>query len=201
MKPRLLTLSLLVTGTALLAACVDTTGLSKTSNRGPNPKTAANAAVLVTEFADLQCPACRGAQPLVKALIEKYSMQIRFEFKHFPIRSIHQYTMVAAEASECAADQGKFWEFEEVAYEKQPDLNAKTPAQWAKDLGLDMTLFDRCTRSHIKKDTIMSDYEEGKKQGVNGTPTFFVNGKKVESSIDAISTAIDADLKGMTQRL
>ena len=186
----------------MLSACnVDTTGISASSSRKPNPKTNPNAIVTVEEFADLQCPACRGAQPLVKQIIDKYGQQIRFDFKHFPLRSIHQYTFVAAEAAECAADQGKFWEFEELAYEKQPDLNTKTPTEWAKSLGLDMELFDRCTRSHIKKSEIMADYDEGQKKGVQGTPTFFVNGKKVESKLDTLSAAIDEASKGAMQRL
>lgn len=201
MKSRILLTSALL-GAVFLSACsVDTTGISESSSRGPNPKTNPNAIVTVEEFADLQCPACRGAQPLVQQILGKYGQQIRFDFKHFPLRSIHQYTFVAAEAAECAADQGKFWEFEELAYEKQPDLNTKTPTEWAKSLGLDMDLFDRCTRSHIKKKAIMADYDEGQKRGVQGTPTFFVNGKKVESTIDALSTAIDEASKGAMQRL
>lgn len=201
MKLRILTISTLL-GAVLLSACnVDTTGISDATSRGPHPKTSPNAIVTVEEFGDLQCPACRGAQPLVKQIIDKYGTQITFAFKHFPLRSIHQYSIVAAKAAECAADQEKFWEFEEMAYEKQPDLNTKTPTEWAKSLGLDMDLFDRCTRSHIKKNEIMADYEEGQKRGVSGTPTFFVNGKKVESTMDALSAAIDQASKGAMQRL
>ncbi len=200
MKPRILLASALL-GTFVLAACVDTTGLSASSSRGPHPKTNPDAIVTVEEFADLQCPACRGAQPLVNAIIEKYGRQIRFDFRHFPIRSIHQYAIVAAEAAECAADQGKFWEFEELAYEKQPELNKNAPTAWAKSLGLDMDLFKRCTRSHIKKNEIMADYDEAQKRGVRGTPTFFVNGKKVESTMAALSAAIDETSKGSMPRL
>lgn len=202
MKTRLFLSSALL-GAVLLTACnVDTTGISLQSSRGPNPKSNANAAVVVTEFGDLQCPACRAAQSqVVPQLLAKYGSQIRFEFKHFPLRSIHQYTMVDAEASECAADQGKFWEYEQLAYDKQPDLNSSAPETWAKQIGLDMNLFDRCTRSHIKKKEILADYDEGTKLGVQGTPTFFVNGKKVESTVDAIGAAIDEAGKGAAQRL
>lgn len=204
MKSRFILPSLLITGAVLLTACgVDTTGISSTSSRGPHPKTNPNAAVRVEEFGDLQCPSCRGAQPkIVEPLLAKYGQQISFEFKHFPIPSIHQYTMLAAQAAECAADQGKFWEFEELAYEKQPDLNEQAVTEWAKELHLNMDLFGRCTRSHIKKSAILADYDEGVKRGVRGTPTFFVNQKKVEeNTLEALSAAIDQGLKGAIPRL
>jgi protein-disulfide isomerase len=193
MKARLFFPSALLAGTVLLSACgVDTTGLSASTSRGPNPKTSANAGVTVTEFGDLQCPACRSAQTLiVKPLIDKYGSQIKFD----------QYTMLDAEASECAADQGKFWEYEDLAYTKQPDLNSAAPVKWAKELGLDMTLFNRCTKSHIKKKEILADYQEGQKLGVNGTPTFFINGKKVETNLASMSATIDAAIQGQGQRL
>ena len=99
--------------TLALAACTDTTGLSDTSSRGP--KGSANAAVTVAEYADLQCPACQAAHTQINApLLQKYGAQIRFEFKHFPLRSIHRYALEASMASECAADQGKFWEYVEM---------------------------------------------------------------------------------------
>lgn len=192
-------LPLALLGAVLLSACstIDTTGISAISSRGPHPKTNPNAAVTVTEFGDLQCPACRAAEPLVKQIIEQYGTQIKFEFKHFPLQAIHPYTIAAAEASECAADQGKFWEYEERAYQKQPDLNNQAIRTWAQSLNLDMELFDRCTGSHIKKKEILADYDEGEKRGVRGTPTFFVNGQKVGSTIGDISTAIDASLRNL----
>lgn len=198
MKSHILFASALL-GAALLSACsnIDTTGISAGSSRGPHPKTNPNASVIVTEFGDLQCPACRGAQPIVKQIIEKYGTQIKLEFKHFPLQAIHTYTMLDAEASECAADQGKFWEYEQLAYDKQPDLNNDAPTEWAKSLGLDMNLFGRCTSSHIKKSEILADYDEGIKLGVNGTPTFFVNGQKVQNTIDSIGATIDASLSNL----
>lgn len=198
MKPRFLLLSIVLSGALLLAACstIDTTGISDKSSRGPHPKTNPNVLVTVTEFGDLQCPACRAAQSsIVPPLLAKYGEQIKFEFKHFPLQSIHPYTMVDAEASECAADQGKFWEYEQLAYDKQPELNNSAPKKWVQELGLNMDLFDRCTRSHIKKAEILADYDEGIKLGVNGTPTFFVNGQKVQNTIESIGAAIDIQTK------
>ncbi len=191
-----------IASSLFLAGCVDTTGISADSTRAPHPSTNAQAIATVTEFGDLQCPACASAHAqIVKPLLEKYGRQIRFEFKHYPLRTLHRYALPAAEAAECAADQGKFWEYEDIAYTKQAEMSESTLTQWAKDLGLDMDLFGRCTASHIKRDAIMADYDEGTEAGVMGTPTFFVNGQRVESDLATISAAIDASLQAPSQRL
>lgn len=186
----------------LLGACVDTTGISAESSKTSHPSTNSGASVTVVEYGDLQCPSCRGAQELVvKPLIAKYGKQINFEYHQFPLQQLHPYAMMAAEASECAADQGKFWEFVDLNYTNQPSLNAKSIQEWATQLKLDMDLFNRCTKSHIKRPTIQAEYDQGVKMGVGGTPTFFVNGKQVESTVDALSAAIDAAKKGIGTRL
>lgn len=193
-----LTIALL--STLALVACVDTTGLSATSSKPPrgNP----NAAVVVTEYGDLQCPACMSAHEFVnKPLLEKYGSRVRFEFNHFPLQSIHRYALEAAQASECAADQGKFWEFLDMSYDKQKELSSPMLREWASTLGLDKDLFDRCIRSKIKRDAVMAGYDKGVALGVTGTPTYFVNGTKVESGFDTLSKAIDEASKGMMQKL
>ncbi|PIP65326.1 disulfide bond formation protein DsbA [Candidatus Peregrinibacteria bacterium CG10_big_fil_rev_8_21_14_0_10_49_16] len=189
---------------ALLVACTDTTGISAESRKGPHPDTNANAVVVVHEFGDLQCPACRAAHSKVVApLLEKYGNTIRYEFKHFPLRAIHPHALVAAEAAECAADQdtSHFWEFVDIAFERQPEMNRETIFAWAEELGLDMDHFGRCMKSHIKKDVVMMDHAEGQEVDVKGTPTFFVNGQKVESTIEAISAAIEEALAQVQQKL
>ena len=182
--------------TLALSACgVDTTGLSAASSRtakGPD-----SAGVTVTEYGDFQCPACGGAYKLINLPIEKkYAANIRFEFKHFPLRSIHENAFEAAQASECAADQGKFWEFVDIDYLNQKDLSSEMLRTWAKTLGLDVALFDRCVKSEIKSAMIMADEAAGEKLGVQGTPTYFVNGKRItENGVDTLSAAIDAALE------
>ncbi len=187
----------------LLTACsVDTTGLSPESSRPPHPMSNVNSTVLVEEFIDLQCEACRAAQTkIIPQLLEQYGSKMRFEVKHFPIGGGHIYSVYAAQAAECAADQGKFWEFEELDYKNQPDLNKDAVYDWARELQLDMPLFERCLKSEIKKDTVLADKKEGEKRGVNGTPTFFVNGEKVESRIEAIGAAIQEAASGSAMRL
>ncbi len=199
---RLLLLGSVVLSLGLAACGVDTTGLKPESSRGPAGN--ANAAVTVVEFGDIQCPACRGAYlTLEKPLLEKYGQQIRFDFKHFPLQALHPYALELAQASECAADQGKFWEFIDVAYTNQLDLEKlghNAASTWAGGLGIDMDLFNRCVSSHIKKDTVLADYDEGTKAEVQGTPTFFVNGQKTEATMEALSAAIDAGLQNGANR-
>jgi protein-disulfide isomerase len=134
-------------------------------------------------------------------MLAQYGSQIRYEVKHFPIYPNHRYSKEAAEAAECAADQGKFWEFEEMDYENQDDLSPAAISKWATDLGLDMDLFERCRKSDIKMAIVESSQQEGEKMGVNGTPTFFVNGQRVESTIQAIGAAIQEAASGATTRL
>ncbi len=196
MTTRTLTLSAVISASLLLGACgVDTTGLTGTSAKAP--KGPASAAVTLTEYADLQCPACKAAHEiLTKPILAQYSGKIRFEYKHFPLRSIHVYAYEAAQASECAADQGKFWEFVDLNYAKQDALSSNALRDWAAELKLDTALFDRCVKSGIKGDAVLAEYAQGEKLGVNSTPTYFVNGVRVESNtIEAMKAAIDAALK------
>jgi len=187
---KLLTLSLF-----FLAACVSREGLTPESNKPPTGNPASS--LIVEEFADLQCPACKGAHTtLVKPLLEKYGGVIRYEFRHFPIRSIHAFAQEAAEAAECAADQGKFWEFVDDTYENQEKLSRADLIARAEKVGVaDSDLFERCIKSRIKRDTVQEEYEEGIERGVSGTPTFFVTGEKAPTNtLDALSALIEAKM-------
>lgn len=193
---RIATVSVLAFAALGFSACgVDTTGLSAESARTPagNP----SSGVIVYEYADLQCPACQAANELIKKpLLEKYGKQVRFEFKHFPLKSIHRFAFEAAQASECAADQGKFWEYIDTAYANQSKLSSSALREWAVSLQLDAPLFERCVASGIKADAVNADAAQGMKLGVDSTPTFMVNGARVErNTVEAISQAIDAALK------
>lgn len=185
---RLLTLAVF---SLALAACVDTTGLTPDLTNSVHPSSNANAAVVVVEYADLQCPACKDAHvKIVQPLLQQYGSQIRYEYHHMPLASIHPYAVEAAEAAECAAEQGKFWEFIDHNFEHQEELSTSAITEWGKALGLDEDLFMRCRKSHIKRDAIQASYDAGRALGVSGTPTFFVNGTLVESSLDALGAAI-----------
>ena len=182
----------------LFVGCVNKDGLSVESSRPikGNP----NAIINVLEFSDLQCPACKMVHyGVVKPLLAQYGNKISFEFKHFPLNTIHPYAIAAAMASECAADQGKFWEFVDIAFENQKDLNVDSIFAWGDDLGLNTELYARCWKSNIKRDFVLSEFQEGRKLDVSGTPTFLVNGKQVPTN--ELPQAIDQAYASMTQRL
>lgn len=189
---RYVSVSLALTALLLLSACgVDTTGLSAATSRQPRGN--ASSPVVLLEFSDLQCPACKAVHELVtNPLFETYGSRVRFEVRQFPLKTIHANALEAAEASECAADQGKFWEFIDIAYARQDTLSSQALRDWGKVLGLDGPLFDRCILSGIKEGVIDADLAEGARLKVEGTPTFFVNGEKmVDNSLEALSAALD----------
>ncbi len=190
---------LLFPSCVFLTGCTDTTGLSPASSKTPLGNPAAS--VTVTEYSDLQCPACRLIhQSVTKPLLKGIGNEVRFEFKHFPLQ-IHTYSLQAAQASECAADQGQFWEFIDYAYEHQAELKPENFSAWAGALKLDTELFERCVASKIKRETVLADYQQGKELGVPGTPTFFVNGERVPAELDALVTAVAQKERQFEQRL
>ncbi len=154
-----------------------------------------DAAVKIVEFSDIQCPACGAAYPVTKQIMEKYSDMVSFEYKHFPLTSIHAFAFNAAEASECANDQGKFWEYIDVAFTHQKALRISDLKSYAEQLGLDMKKFENCLDSSAKAKYVMADYNEGIGKNVQGTPTFFINGVKLGSwNYGNFSDAIESAL-------
>ncbi len=141
--------------------------------------------VLLEEFSDLQCPACKGAHPLVKELQDNFGDDLIIRFVHFPLEQIHENAFHAAEAAECVRDQDntneiKFWAFVEAAYANQSSLNDETFVGIAQNLGLDTDVFQACLTSGEKSALVRKDMAIGRKRRVNATPTFFLNGEKVE---------------------
>lgn len=139
-----------------------------------------DAPVTIVEFADLQCPACKTAHPIVKQLLEKYPDEVYYVYRHYPL-SIHRNAKIAAQAAEAAADQGKFFEMEDKMFVNQSDWQDSGKAdeifeQYAIDIGLDIELF----KSSIdeKSGIVNSDFVLGNKFQVQSTPTFFINGEK-----------------------
>jgi protein-disulfide isomerase len=177
----------------LFTACSSTGSPVVLSSRGPHPASNPDAPVVVVEYADFQCPSCRAAHTnIVGPLLEQYGTSIRYEFRHFPLRSMHPQALAAAEAAECAADQGKFWEYADLAFSRQRELSGDQLLAWAAEISLETSRFEPCLASESKRSLVLSEFEEGRKRGVLGTPTFFVNGKKVESKLGAIQKAIEA---------
>ena len=136
------------------------------------------AKVIIEEYSDFQCPFCGRAVPVVKQIKEEYGGDISIMYKHFPLPN-HQFAQKAAEASECARDQEKFWEYHDKLFENQKELAVSDLKTYASDIGLDIEQFNECLDSGMKKDIVTRDLLDGQKKGVEGTPTFLINGIKL----------------------
>lgn len=142
------------------------------------------ARITLVEYSDFQCPACAAFQPVLDQVLESHGDAISFEYKHFPL-PIHSSALQAAVAAEAAGQQGKFFEFHDALFENQTEWsNSATPnasfLSYAQDLELDMTLFKRHMNSSILKDKVKQNTQEGRDLSVTGTPTFFLNGEKMQ---------------------
>ena len=152
----------------------------------------ANASVTVIEFFDFQCPACRAAEPTIKQIRENYKDKVKFVARNFPL-SQHEFAEKASEASECAFEQNKYWEYHDLLMEGNLDIVSLK--QYAKDLGLNTTQFDNCLDSGKYFSQIQKDFQDGISYGVQGTPTFFVNGKQISlTSYSDLQRAIESAL-------
>ncbi|MFZ6034715.1 MAG: DsbA family protein [Patescibacteria group bacterium] len=137
------------------------------------------------EYSDLQCPACRGFYEFFKDLEKTATPNAAFVFRHYPLYQTHPNAFAAAYAAESAKLQGKFWEMESALYEKQAEWSGlQNPKEYyiglASKLKLDTAKFKQDFESQAVKDRVQVDLSEGEKIGVNATPTFFLNGKKVD---------------------
>jgi protein-disulfide isomerase len=149
--------------------------------------------ITLTEYGDFQCPACAGFFPVVSQVKEQFKDQIRFEFKHFPLVQIHPNATAAHRAAQAAANQNKFWEMHDLLYENQQSWTSSTsPAsifeQYARQIELDMDKYAADVNSGEVLSIINFDVEEGKSKGANSTPTFYIDGEKIEdlSTISSI---------------
>lgn len=135
-----------------------------------------DAPVTIVEFADFQCPFCQKTEATLKALLAKYDGRVRLAFLDFPLTEIHSHAEKAAEASHCAGDQGKFWEYHDDLFADQSKLDEASLIEHAKSLHLDQTAFRSCLSSGKFKHDVDANREEGTKAGVTGTPSYFING-------------------------
>lgn len=154
---------------------------------GPNDHVLGNpnAKVTMIEYSDFECPFCgRMFVETLPKLKENFikSGKVKFVYRHFPLSSIHQNAQKAAEASECAGEQGKFWEYHDVIFQRQSAMGLDNFKLWAKELGLNSDQFNSCLDNGKYADRVGVDYNEGLKLGVNGTPATFVNGKLISGA-------------------
>jgi protein-disulfide isomerase len=155
----------------------------------------AGAKVTLVEFSDFQCPYCSKAATAMQKLKEKYGKQVRFVFRQFPL-PFHQDAHVAAEAALAANAEGKFWPFHDRLFANQAKLDRASLEAAAKDLGLNVAAFKKALDAKTHAAKVDADIELGKNAAVGGTPTMFLNGKRVPNpgDVDAVSKMIDAEL-------
>jgi Na+:H+ antiporter, NhaA family len=146
-------------------------------------------------FGDFQCPFCLGAQSILRRVRERLGDRLLFGFRHLPIPERHPLAQLAAEASEAAAAQDRFWEYHDELYAVQPKLSREVMLEVGRDLGLDAERMVSEIDSGAHRDRIARDVASGEASGATGTPTFFVNGKRFFGAYDASSLveALEAD--------
>ncbi|MDP1709639.1 MAG: DsbA family protein, partial [Candidatus Komeilibacteria bacterium] len=156
------------------------------------------APITLVEYSDFECPFCERHYPTLKKILSDYAGQVRLVYKHFPLTNIHPNAQKAAEASECADEQGKFWEYHDKLFENQPQgYSPDKFKQWAKDLNLNAAKFNDCLDSGKTTAKVQADATDGQGRGVQGTPATFVNGQLVSGAVpyEEFQAVVDQALK------
>jgi protein-disulfide isomerase/rhodanese-related sulfurtransferase len=143
-----------------------------------------NSSLTVVEFGDFECPACGLSEEAAKQIRAQFGDRIRFVFRQFPLSKIHPLAEKAAEASECLAEQGKFWDGVEKLYSRQTDLSVDALKRYAGELGLDQSRFSQCLDSGAMASRVKQDLEDGHALKVVGTPTFFIGRRMIFRPLD-----------------
>src|SRR6266705_3000471 len=154
------------------------------------------APVVIVEFSDFQCPYCQAVAPTLKKLLLKYEGRVSLAYLDLPLRDIHPQAQSAAEASRCAGEQGKFWEYHDLLFANQSKLDRPGLIEHARKLQLDDKRFEACLTGGKFRTAVSSDAQDGMRAGVNGTPAFFINGRFLSGNQpqDAFEKAIEAEL-------
>lgn len=143
-----------------------------------------DAPVTLVEYGDYECPSCGAAHPVVQEVQRVLGPKLRFVFRNFPLAQIHPHAKQAAEAAEAAGAQGKFWEMHDVIFENQDALEDADLLRYASSLSLDADRFAAELSTGVYTSRVRADFRSGVRSGVNGTPTFFINGARHEESWD-----------------
>jgi protein-disulfide isomerase len=159
-----------------------------------------NAPVTIVEFGDFQCPFCRGVEGTLKTVREKYGDRVRLIYVDFPL-SFHSHAMQAASAARCAGEQGKFWQYHDALFADQSKLAPGDLKATAKKLGLNTAKFDACFDKGRYDDAIKNDQALGQRLDVNGTPTFYIDGRSLVGAQpeEKFSEIIDDELAPATR--
>ncbi len=168
-------------------------------NASDNVKGNQAASAILIEYSDFQCPACGYFYPILKELAARHENDMLFVYRHFPLTQIHKHAQLAAQAAEASALQGKFWEMHNLIFDNQSAWSALPSARetfigYAKDLELDLAKFQADMDSDTVAAKVDSDSRGGAQAGVNGTPSFFLNGKRIQNprSLEEFENLISA---------
>jgi protein-disulfide isomerase len=144
-----------------------------------------DAPIKLLEFGDYECPYCGEAYPVVKEVQERLGARLCFAFRNFPLSNSHPHAEHAAEAAETAAEKGRFWQMHDLLYENQDGLEDEDLAQYASTLDLDARRFISEVQAGAHASRIREDFRSGARNGVNGTPSFFINGVRYDGTAAA----------------
>jgi len=165
----------------------------------PNIKGNSESEIRLIEYSDFQCPACKAAAPAMQALVDQYGEQFVFEYRHFPLRSIHPNAQLAAQAAEAAGIQGKFWEMHDLLFENQSQWSQSfNPERFFRNYALDLELNEDRFRFDLKsnqvKDLVNSQFDEAGELQIPGTPAFVFNGEVVDVN-DFVNENLDLGIE------
>jgi formate-nitrite transporter family protein len=178
-------------------AILDTSVLRRSVDETDHTRGPSDAPVTVVQYGDYECPYCGQAYPIVKNLQDRLGLRLQFVFRNFPLKQMHPHALRAAEAAEAADAQGKFWEMHDHLYEHQNALEDDDLRGYAEELRLDMNEFERDVfEEHRYQQRIGEDFKDGIHSGVNGTPTFFIDGNRYDGPLteDELSSAIEESM-------
>jgi protein-disulfide isomerase len=157
-----------------------------------------DAPVTLVEYGDYECPYCGRAYPIVKAIQDRLGHRLRFVFRNFPLTQSHPHAQHASESAEAAARQNRFWEMHDMLFEHQRALDDPHLVEYATTVGVAPDVFERDLAQHTFAPRVREDFMSGVRSGVNGTPTFFINGRRhdepwdLETLLQALESAAPA---------
>lgn len=168
----------------------------------------AEANVTLVEYSDFQCPACGQFYPYIKDIMSEYGDDLRFEYRNFPLISVHPYAVPAAKAAEAAGQQDKFWEMHDKLFENQTTWSKSSNPdaffiKYAEEIGLDVSIFKRHLASSVINDAIIESFKDAQERGLTSTPSFFLNGERMsfgtfEEFKSQIEMAVTGEVSGET---
>jgi protein-disulfide isomerase len=150
-----------------------------------------DAPVILVEYGDYECPACGQAHPVVESLLAQAGGTVTLVFRNFPLTTVHPHAQLAAEAAEAAGAQNRFWDMHDTLFENQHALDADSLLEYAASLDLDVDAFANDLTTRRFADRVREDFLSGVRSGVNGTPTFFINGERHDGGLLALRDAFE----------